>query len=760
MRALDFSDRLSALIAGLTSLAHALVSHALIVVSAALAVGLIVVQRLARRREERRARAALADAVRQKLDVPATLHPVIDPDVCIGSGSCLTACPEGKILGFIDGKARLINASKCIGHGRCAAECPVQAIRLVFGTAERGVDLPEVDKGFETARPGVHAVGELAGMGLIRNAFVQGLQLAAALQQRLAAGRPSREGVVDIAIVGAGPAGLAVALGARAAGLSFVVLEQGTMGGAVAHYPRHKIVMTEAVDLPYVGKFGRPLMSKEDLIAGFRHIVARGRIEVCEGRKVTAIDGRVDDFVVATTRGVVRARRVVLAIGRRGTPRRLGVPGEDLPKVTYGLIDPEQYHDRRVLVVGGGDAALEAAIQLARESSATVSLAYRGPALGRCRPANKARFDELVAAGRVQASMATEVLAVRKDALLLKAEGAEITLPNDFVIACLGGELPTEFLKAAGVSIRRHHGDKAMPNPALANRADANAGGGRWAALGLALLGVAIIAVLVMVGQDYYLLPRALRYRDARHALLKPSGAWGHGVGIVATTLMLSNFAYSARKRLKVLKRRGPIGPWLRFHVFVGVMSPLAILFHSAWQWGNHLATATYLALILVIATGLIGRFLFGLVRFDPKMVERATGLRATLAPFIERLCAPVSSDEAATLAPLLLVVRDPMTVPMSLAESIRRIPGDALRIRRALGRARSLLLPRAAYPAFRASVLELCRFELRWRCHGPLKKVMTAWRAIHVATALFLVALIGLHVWISLRVGFRWPGS
>ena len=413
-------------------------------VAVALLVGLIFL--VTRSREHRRARATLDEAVRAELHVPQSLHPVIDPDVCIGSGSCIQACPEGQILGLINGVATLVNASSCIGHGRCAAECPVSAIKLVFGSAERGVDLPEIDGSFETSRRGVYIVGELGGMGLIKNALTQGLQVAARV--RAALGPAGRRGngqsdvdLVDVAIVGAGPAGIAAAVGARAAGLSYALLEQETVGGAIAHYPRQKVVMTEAVNLPFHGKFGRPFMAKEDLLEALERVIADAGIEIHERAKVTSIDGPADDFLVTSSRGVLRARRVVLAIGRRGAPRKLGVPGEDLPKVTYRLIDPAQYEGKRVLVVGGGDSALEAAVMLAEQTSAEVGIVHRTPQFARGRALNRQKLETLRASGRVRAFMSSEVAAVEPAAVHLTTGGATTTIPNDFVIACLGGEV-------------------------------------------------------------------------------------------------------------------------------------------------------------------------------------------------------------------------------------------------------------------------------------------------------------------------------
>src|SRR5215471_14142157 len=252
-----------------------------LLIAVALVAILFAVYMLRRWLEDRRAKHKLADAIRLELNVPTSLHPVIDPDVCIGSGSCITACPEGKILGLIDGVASLLNAAKCIGHGKCAAECPVDAIKLVFGSAERGVELPEVDEFFETSRPGVHIVGELAGMGLIKNALTQGLQVAARFKDTIERGAAT-EGAVDVVIVGAGPAGIATAVGCRAAGLSYALIEQDTVGGTVAHYPRQKLVMTETIDLPFYGPFGQTLIRKEQLIESFEGVIKKAGLKIHE----------------------------------------------------------------------------------------------------------------------------------------------------------------------------------------------------------------------------------------------------------------------------------------------------------------------------------------------------------------------------------------------------------------------------------------------------------------------------------------------
>jgi thioredoxin reductase/NAD-dependent dihydropyrimidine dehydrogenase PreA subunit len=588
---------------------------------------------VARRRARGRAdEAALAENLALGRDVPRSLHPVIDPDRCIGSLACVAACPEGDVLGMVRGHGALVHAGACIGHGRCAAECPVEAITLVFGTARRGVDLPELSPEFETSRRGVHAVGELGGMGLVRNAMRQGLEVAEHLGDVIGRLGPAPAGTVDVAIVGAGPAGLATALGARQAGLSFRLLEQEAFGGSIAHYPRRKVVMTEPVTLPYGGRLPKRRISREELLDAVTRIAARGGITVEEGVRVTGLEGEDGAFSVATERGPVRARKVVLAIGRRGTPRKLGVPGEELGKVVYRLGEPAEYAGRRVLVVGGGDVAVEAAAQLAEEGRcAEVALAFRGARPSRAREANQARLESIAARGAVTLLPDTEVIEIRADGVRLRTAGGERELPNDDVVVCAGGELPLDLLGKAGVSLRRFQGEA----PAALSRARASPHERLLVAL-LFAAGVALVAFLAWGGRDYYPLDRLGRLRSPLHPALKPAGPVGHGIGIGATVFLLSNFLYAARKRLARLGGAGRIRTWLHFHVFVGFMAPCVIAFHAAFQSRNLLATGTAAALAGVVVTGLVGRFVYGVVHSTRRRSgigdPRAMRLKAFLA--------------------------------------------------------------------------------------------------------------------------------
>ncbi len=408
-------------------------------------------------RRHRRSEAAHAatwqSAVEAGLTEPASLHPVIDPRRCLGSKACVTACPEHAI-GIIGGKGQLVNPAHCIGHGACKTACPHDAIQLVFGTAKRGMDIPQVNPNFETNVPGIFIAGELGGMGLIRKAVEQGRQAMDSIAKLKGSKQP-----YDVVIVGAGPAGISASLGAMEKKLRFVTVEQEeAFGGTVYHYPRNKVVMTAPVELPIIGqmKFGE--VSKEKLLEFWQGVLQKTGLKINFFERMETIKPDGQGFIVKTSKGEYRTRAVLLTIGRRGTPRKLGVPGEEQAKVVYRLIDPEQYRQQHVLVVGGGDSALEAALACADEPGARVALSYRSEAFARVKEKNRKRLEDAQQAGRVQVLLKSNVKQIETGKVILEQDGKRIELRNDAVIVSAGGVLPTPFLKEIGILVETKFG--------------------------------------------------------------------------------------------------------------------------------------------------------------------------------------------------------------------------------------------------------------------------------------------------------------
>jgi thioredoxin reductase len=241
-------------------------------------------------------------------------------------------------------------------------------------------------------------------------------------------------------------------------GLRHVTLEQESLGGTVAHYPRGKIVMTRPAELPLHGRVHLRETSKESLLTFLRGVERSSRAKIQYQERVEAIRRTPSGFQVETARGRYATRAVLLAIGRRGTPRKLDVPGEELSKVVYRLIDPAQYRGRRVLVVGGGDSALEAALSLCEQPGSEVTLSYRGAAFSRAKPKNRQRIEAARAAGRLRVELESEVREIREDAAALETPAGPLELRNDAVIVCAGGVLPTPFLREIGVEIETKYG--------------------------------------------------------------------------------------------------------------------------------------------------------------------------------------------------------------------------------------------------------------------------------------------------------------
>mgnify|MGYP003633387604 CR=1 FL=1 len=404
---------------------------------------------------------ALKGATEEGLTEPPTLHPVIDHTICIGCTNCVAACPEQgshQVLGMIKKKAHLVGPTNCIGHGACKAVCPVNAITLVFGTSKRGVDIPLVNPDFQTNVPGVFIAGELGGMGLIRNAVEQGRQAMTSIATLL---KTPHKNEIDVLIVGAGPAGFSATLAATEARLRHVTVEQEELGGTVAHFPRRKLVMTQPADLPIVGKMRFKEVQKETLIDFWRDIEKKTGIQISYSERVESITAApMGGFDVKTNRRILNTRAVLLSIGRRGTPRKLGVPGEEMDKVVYRVIDAQQYRNQHVLVVGGGDSALEAATSIAAEEGTSVTLSYRSDAFSRAKPKNRSLVESMQADGRLRVLFKSNVKEIQNDVVTIAIDDAEETIKNDAVVVSAGGILPSAFLKTVGIHVETKWGSE------------------------------------------------------------------------------------------------------------------------------------------------------------------------------------------------------------------------------------------------------------------------------------------------------------
>lgn len=397
----------------------------------------------------------LKESIEAGLAEPPSLHPVINPSRCIGSASCVHVCPE-EALGIVNGKAVLKNAASCIGHGACLTACPVDAISLVFGTEKRGIDIPNISAEFETNVPGIYIAGELGGMGLVRKAAEQGRQAMEPIRRRA-----NGSADLDVLIVGCGPAGLSAGLAAIQHKLRYRIIEQeDSLGGAVYHYPRNKITMTAPVQLAIVGKVKFGEVSKEKLLEFWLGVVKTTGLKVDFRERMTGIERHGDTFVVQTDRGTYAARSVLLAMGRRGTPRKLDVPGEETAKVVYRLVDPEQYKGQQVLVVGGGDSALEAAIAIAEQPGSDVTLSYRSAAFARVKGKNRDRLEALRVEGRMRVMLNSKVQVIEPTLVRVEQEGTVHELGNEIVIVCAGGELPTPLLKKVGIEFETKFGSR------------------------------------------------------------------------------------------------------------------------------------------------------------------------------------------------------------------------------------------------------------------------------------------------------------
>ena len=384
---------------------------------------------------------------------PRAQHPHIDSNKCIGCGTCTSVCPEGDVLGMLGGKAAIVKGYKCIGHSLCAEACPVGAITMVMASPSMGLDLPSLTPDHETNLPNLFVIGELGGLALIKNAVNQGRNCIDTIASR----RPSLPGksdesIFDVVIVGAGPAGISASLRAIEHNLKYVTLEQDEIGGAVAKYPRQKLVMTSPVEFPMYGKFKKLELSKENLLDFWHQVMQRADFKARTGEKVeSVVSGEDGVFTIVSSKATYRSSAVILALGRTGTPRKLGVQGEELPKVMYRLIEADHYVNKRILIVGGGDSAIEAALGLSSQAGNKVTLSYRSAAFSRIKERNEQRIATAMRSGKVEVLFNSNVKEIRPSSVILDSNGQIREIANDYVWIFAGGVPPYDLLKKAGV---------------------------------------------------------------------------------------------------------------------------------------------------------------------------------------------------------------------------------------------------------------------------------------------------------------------
>jgi putative YpdA family bacillithiol system oxidoreductase len=425
------------------------------------------------KKREARAREA-AEKGKLFSEGPKAQHPHIDSNYCIGCATCTSVCPEGDVLAMIGGKAVIVNGHKCIGHGLCADACPVGAITMVMASPSMAVDMPTLNPEYETTVSNLFIVGELGGLALIKNAVNQGRDCVDTIASRLKqpSSPRSAEGVLDLIVIGAGPAGISASLRAIEHKLKYLTIERDEIGGTVAKYPRQKLVMTSPVEFPMYGKFKKMQLSKENLLAFWDMILNRADFNVTTGEKVE--DVKKDEqgiFTVTTVNNQYRSRAVILALGRAGEPRKLGVKGEDLPKVMYRLIEADHYINKKILVIGGGDSAVEAAMGLAHQAGNQVTLSYRSERFSRIKERNAKRIDDCARSGKIKVLFNSNPVEFTPQSVILEVAGVKQEIPNDFVWIFAGGTPPNAFLKKIGVGFGAQ--DVTLQASKAAKQADA-----------------------------------------------------------------------------------------------------------------------------------------------------------------------------------------------------------------------------------------------------------------------------------------------
>ncbi len=722
--------------------------------------GLSLFAALTRRAELARMRKSTRErerAVRLGAAEAQLRHPLVDLSRCLGCGTCVEACPEDGVLALVHGQAVVVNGARCVGIAKCERECPVGAITVTLGDVSKRTDVPALDPRLEAVGTrGLFLAGEVTAHALIKTAIEQGAAVGAEVARRVRESHATAgDGALDLCIVGAGPAGIACALEAQRHGLRYVVLEQERdVGGTVARYPRRKLVVTEPVELPLFGQLGQDAYTKEELVELWQRLVEEHRLPVRTGEVVVDVDRAEDGgFELETNEATYRARHVCMALGRRGVPRKLDVPGEDLAKVAYGLLDARAHHGRRALVVGGGDSAVETALGLAEQPGNDVTLVYRRAGFFRLRARNEKRVEKAARDGELRVLFDTDVSAIRPDAvdLAIRRDGAveRERIANDDVFVMTGGVPPFAMLERAGVSFDPKLLD--VPPP----RGEQGTGFARALAAAFAL---SLVALLWAIWHgDYYLLPAGARPEQPKHDVLRPSQGIGLALGVAAVLLIPANLAYLLRRSARFRLSWGSLQLWMTAHVATGILAFLCALLHGAMAPRDTPGGHALLALAALMFTGAVGRYFYAYVP------RAANGRELDLEEVrvrLERL-----SERAGSEGRFGKHVRDEVLALIerrqwrsSFAGRVLALCGGQRDLYRVLGRLRAQGtregVPDEVVAEALGSAKRAHRTALMAAHYEDLRALLGTWRYLHRWVALLMVLLVGLHVVLALVYG------
>lgn len=425
-------------------------------------------------------------------DGPSYPHPVINVQTCIGCHACVEACPHD-VLAMVNGKATAIAIEQCMEDTSCQVECPtVPKSCVVVNTTKRIPErkVPARNAQYLTNVPDVFLIGDVSGVPLIKNAINEGGKVVDFVTHDLRGSERSRDSSdFDVAIIGMGPAGLSAALIAHQRGLRYLALEQDEVLATIQQaYQAGKYIYFNPVDQRAQGgiELEGPGAVKEEIVSKWMNAVSVSGVRIQQSERCVDIRRNSGHLVVVTeretdrTRSEYRCRRVVLAIGNRGMPMKLGVPGEELKvraddtgrdeddKVKYRLVDPAIYRGKHIVVVGAGNSAVEAAIDLAAVRSSNgggisawrdnvVSLVIRSDFKGDLKLGNKMMAYDCIDSGRINAYFGKTIKEIKADQVTLckprEPSKESDAIKCDYVFCLIGGEKPTRFLESIGIKV-------------------------------------------------------------------------------------------------------------------------------------------------------------------------------------------------------------------------------------------------------------------------------------------------------------------